>query len=203
MFSRTVAKLPTGEGDQTLNYTLFTMPGMELFDMDKYHAALEAAQEVVDSVPKGYNEKQTALYLYNYLTENVSYDYDDYYGRDSGGSDWNLVYDALVNHSTVCAGYTEALYYLYNLAGIECITISGYIPATEWDTEGGYHIWNIARVNGDYYYFDATWDAGYPMYAYQFFGISEERLLSYYPRDIAAFEAEISPTCDKNLMDEP
>lgn len=200
---RTVTKLPTGDGEQTLNYTLVVLSGMELYDIDKYHAALDAAREVVDAVPKGYNEKQAALYLYHYLTENVSYDYDDYYGRDSGDADWNLVYDALINHSTVCAGYTEALYYLYNLAEIDCITVQGYIPATQWDSEGGYHIWNIARVNGEYYYFDATWDAGCPMMFYQFFGISEEQLLSYYPRDIASFDAEISPTCDKNLMDAP
>lgn len=190
--SRTVKKLPMEDG-RTLNYTLVVLPGMELFDIEKYHAAIDAAREIVNSVPEEYDEAQTALYLYHYLTENVRYEYDDYYDVDSStASDWNLLYDTLIKHRTVCAGYTEALYYLYNLAGIECITVSGYVAE-------GYHIWNIARVNGAYYYFDATWDEGSPIQYYQFFGISEEQLQGYYPRYIATFDHEIAPVCDKTL----
>ena len=184
--SRTVKRLPMAYG-QTLNYTLVVLPGMELYDIEKYHAAIDAAREIVSSVPEEYDEAQTALYLYHYLTENVRYEHNDYYG-----SDWNLLYDTLINHRTVCAGYTEALYYLYNLAGIECITVNGYVVE-------GYHIWNIARVNGAYYYFDATWDEGVPIQYYQFFGISEEQLQGYCQRHITTFDLEIIPVCDKTL----
>lgn len=192
--SRTVAKLAM-DGGKTLNYTLVVLPGMELFDIDKYHAAMDAAKKIVAAMPKGGSETENALYLYHYLTENVFYDYDDYYS----GADWNLVYDALINHSTVCAGYTEALYYLYNLAGIECITVSGYITAAKGEAMGGYHIWNIAKVDGEYYYFDATWDAGYDIEDYQFFGISEQQLQDYYPRVIDTFDTQVAPACSETL----
>lgn len=192
--SRTVAKLSMDDG-QTLNYTLVVLPGMELYDIDKYHAAMDAARKIVADMPTGRNEAKTALYLYHYLTENVYYNYNDYYSN----TDWNLAYDALINHSTVCAGYTEALYYLYNLAGIECITVSGYITAAEGEAMGGYHIWNIAKVDGEYYYFDATWDAGSDIEDYQFFGISEQQLQDYYPRVIDTFDTQVAPTCDKTL----
>lgn len=49
--------------------------------------------------------------------------------------------------TTVCAGYALAFEMLCNAVGIDCIAVLS-------DS----HAWNIARLNGNWYYVDCTWD---------------------------------------------
>lgn len=180
------------EDGQTLQYVLVTLPGMDARGrMSEYIQSIAAAREIVAGIPEGSSEYDKALCLYNWLTENVRYDYDDYYDGQ-----WTLLYDALVKKRTVCAGYAEALYVLYNLAGIECFTIEGYLSTPEG---GGGHIWNVAKIDGEYYQFDATWDEGVTPEEYRFFGVSEETLQSYYQRHVETLAEEYCPPCTKDL----
>lgn len=183
------------EDGRTRNYVLVTLAGMEVRGMmPKYLEAIEAAQRIVSEAPQGLSERDRALYFYHYLTENVRYDEDSYY--EKGG--WNLLYDTLVKHKTVCAGYTEALYYLYNLSGIECFTIEGYIA--DGLGTGGYHIWNVAKIDGKYYQFDSTWDEGVPPSQYRYFGVSAADMQSYYERDVETVASEYCPDCTDSLL---
>ena len=187
--SVTSRELPDGE---TLDYVLVTLPGMDSRGrMAQYRQALARAREIVAEIPEGAGEYDKALYLYQWLTDNVRYDYNDYYD-----SDWTLLYDTLIRKRTVCAGYAEALYVLYNLAGIECFTVDGYLNRPDGD---GYHIWNVARIDGTYYQFDATWDEGVEPGWYRFFGVSDARLQSYYPRHIETLAEEYCPACVEEL----
>ena len=45
----------------------------------KYWQGLAAAQDIVKALPEGLSEMETVLSLYRYLTDNVRYDYNDYY----------------------------------------------------------------------------------------------------------------------------
>ena len=187
------------ENGETLVFLLVTLAGMDGRGMMRqYLEGIAAAEAVVDSVPAGSDELQTALYLYKYLTDNVRYYYDDYYGSSSV----NFLYDALVNHKTVCAGYTEALYYLYNLAGIDCFAIEGYVISIGSTYSGGAHIWNIARINGSYYQFDSTWDEGLPAAEYQYFGVSDAYMMEHHTEDVAAWHLEHCPACESSLFPE-
>ena len=184
------------EDGQTLQYVLVTLPGMDARGrMSEYLQSIAAAREIVAGMPEGLSEYDKALYLYRWLTENVCYfvggEPMDYYDTE-----WTLLYDALVKKETVCAGFAEALYVLYNLAGIECFTVEGYLSTPEG---GGGHIWNVAKIDGEYYQFDATWDVGVPPVCYGFFGVSEERLQSYYRRYVETLAEEYCPACTKDL----
>ena len=180
-----------GEG-RTLQYILVTLQGMDAPALrNEYREAISRAREIVAGIPDGSSDSEKILYLYSWLTEHVSYDFDEYYE-----SEWNLLYDTLVKNKTVCAGYAEALYVLSNLAGIECITIRGSVNSGQgWAR----HIWNAAKIDGEYYQFDATWDTGLPPEQYCFFGVSESTMQLYYPRLIQEPPEEYRPSCTKDL----
>lgn len=139
---------------------------------EKFAEAFAAAQELVASVPAEYDEYETARYLYEYLTDNVAYDYryENYYQTD-----WHLLYDTLIGHKTVCTGFADTLYYLFNLAGIDCQIVYG--AADNGSGEMVSHEWNVATLGGHSYYFDATYDAAkvYTV-ASGFFAVSESGL---------------------------
>lgn len=164
--------------------------------MGDYKQAIDTARQIVAGIPEGSGDYDKKMYLYSWLTDNVIYyegsdDAMDYYK-----SEWNLLYDAIVKHETVCAGYAEALYVMANLAGVECVPVWGSICS------GGMwagHIWNAAQIDGDFYLFDSTWDAGLPKERYCFFGISEETMQAYYPRLLTGRTKEFCPVCDKEL----
>ena len=191
----TPAVFDLGEG-KTLQYVTVTLKGMDKQGlMSEYQEALAAAREIVASIPEGSSEYDKAMYLYKWLTDNVSY-FTDGVPTDYYETEWNLLYDTLVRHDTVCAGYAEALYVMYNLAGIECFTITGALyDGTEWAG----HIWNVAKIDGDYYLFDSTWDAALEPADYCFFGVSDASMQAYYPRLLLENTKEYMPECSKDL----
>ena len=188
-------ELPNG---QTLTFLLVTIGGMENLGMiEQYREGIAAAEAIVDGMPGNLDEKGKMLYFYRWLTENVSYyDYDEnaveYYYND-----WCMIYDALVKHNTVCAGYAEALYVLCNLAGIECFTVDGEIIRNQ---DPGMHIWNVAKIDGKYYQFDSTWDAGMSVADYDYFGVSKERIETLRKQYVVAFAEEYCPPCQEDLL---
>lgn len=185
------------EDGSTLIYLLATINGMDGRGMmQQYLEGISAAEALVDSIPADYDEMQKALYLYQYLTVNVRYDYDNYYDGST-----NLLYDSMVKHLTVCAGYTEAFYYLCNLAGIECITLDGYISDLGNGAEvGDTHIWNAAKVNGTWYQFDSTWDEGLSVADYAYFGVSDAYMLANHTELIAEKCKGYAPECPASLF---
>lgn len=187
-------ELPDGK---TRNYVLVTLGGMDTRGMmPKYLEAIEEAKRLVREAPQGLSETELALYFYQYLTDNVHYADENYY-TDGG---WNLLYDTLITKRTVCAGYTEALYYLYNLAGIECFTIEGYINDPNNPGASGYHIWNVAKLDGTYYQFDATWDEGRTPAQYHYFAVSSEDMQAYFKRDVETAAGDYCPECTVSFL---
>ena len=100
---------------------------------------------------EGKSDYQKVLTIYRYITDNVSYDYDNLYNTA-----YTLkfsAYAALINHKAVCQGYASLLYRMLLTAGIDCRAISG-------KGNGGDHAWNIVRIGSLYYNVDSTWDTG-------------------------------------------
>ena len=192
--------LPVGtftREEGTLSFLMISILGMENGgSVDHYRQGLAAAQAVVDAMPQGLDERGKMLYLYKYLCDNVRYNYGLYY-------EWNeasLLYDAMVLHSTVCAGYAEALFVLSSLAGIDGFILTGEVGAL--GEENDLHAWNVARIDGQYYEFDATWDEGLSPADYQYFGASEEFCAKYHTRLMRSFEQEVIPPRPENLLPE-
>lgn len=106
---------------------------------------------------RGYNFDTMTDYekietLYGYLVYTVVNDKNYATKSESEQRLEHAAYSALCNQSSICSGYALALYYLLNKAGIDTRYIGGY-------GRDARHAWNIARLNGKYYYLDATWDA--------------------------------------------
>lgn len=86
--------------------------------------------------------------VYKYITNNVDYDYT--YQRYSA-------YNAFIEGEAVCNGYTMLLYKMLKMSGIEDINI---VTGTAYNGENTErHAWNLVKIEGRYYYLDATWDS--------------------------------------------
>ncbi len=183
-------------GGRTLQYILLTLNGMNSHgNMSEYQQSIARAREIVAEIPEGSGDYDKILYLYRWLTDHVTY-YSGNSANDYYENEWNLLYDTLVRNETVCAGYAEALYVMSNLAGVECINIWGNLNmGGEWSA----HIWNAAKIDGVFYLFDATWDAGRQPEYYSFFGVSRETMDSYYRRLVLAPSEENIPPCTEEL----
>ncbi len=63
------------------------------------------------------------------------------------------VYNGLSGNGILqCQGYAKSILYLCDVAGIECMTVTGN------NSEGATHAWNVVYCTDGYYILDATWD---------------------------------------------
>ncbi len=112
-------------------------------------AAYEKAKSVVASIPQDCNtDKQKAEYLYNYVAENSVYMTDGYSTKNVP------VADLLIDGKAICDGYADTVTMLFNMAGIETVSANG---TNTRKNEG--HTINFAKLDGEYYYFDASADS--------------------------------------------
>ena len=87
--------------------------------------------------------------VYTWITKTYSY---------QQGLENHSTYSGMINHETVCQGFSTSLYRIFGEMGIEVRVI----------VNSG-HGWNIVKL-GDYWYnLDSTWDAGQSEERWQFF----------------------------------
>lgn len=80
--------------------------------------------------------------LYQTLIHEVAYDM-------SAENNQNIL-SVFLGKKTVCQGYACATQYLLQQTGIPCVIVTGM-------AQGQPHAWNMALLDGDYYYIDVTW----------------------------------------------
>ncbi len=109
-------------------------------------------QKIIQNIESKYdNLYEKIVAAYRFVTNNTEYDYENL-DNDNYTLKYSA-YAALINKTSVCQGYSNLLYRLSLELGIDCRIISG-------TANGGPHAWNIIKGHdGDYYLFDATWDA--------------------------------------------
>ena len=120
--------------------------------------ALGQARELADSVisqlvSQDMSQEETALVLYSWLCSHVEYDQRYYSDKASMPYESQTALGALRDGTAICGGYSHALKLLFERAGIPCFNVSGVYY-------GEYHMWNIARINGQWLWFDSTSDRG-------------------------------------------
>ncbi len=119
-------------------------------DVDRFY---QYSDRVMAGIDPAWTKLQTAAYLHDYLVTHTSYAYDE---NGKPGKKYNA-YNALVEGSAVCQGYSEAYTYLMKQAGIECGMISSIALN---------HAWNMVKIEDKYYYVDCTWDDPSNSYEY-------------------------------------
>ena len=116
-------------------------------------------KKVIDSF--GFSALSTERYkadtIYEYITKNVVYDYDNL-NNDSYKLKYTA-YAALINKTAVCQGYATLFYRMARECGLDVRVVTG-------TSRGENHAWNIVKMGDLYYYLDSTWDAGKTVYDY-------------------------------------
>jgi len=109
------------------------------------------------------SEKEQALAIYNWVTENIEFDYDVLLGDDYFvGVDPEKI---LKKRKAVSDGYCEIMKALLDVVKIENETVEGYVHDVSWEpgdlTLDVSHAWIAMKLDGEWSLADPTWDAGY------------------------------------------
>lgn len=86
--------------------------------------------------------------IYDYILNNTEYDLENF-NNNTVPAISHTAYGSLINGVAVCDGYAKAAKLLFDIVGIE----SGIIISDSMN-----HAWNYAKINGNYYHLDLTWE---------------------------------------------
>ncbi len=135
----------------------------------------ERTDTIIASLSDPGDQFKTELEIHDIIVRSCSYkiEEDDYIYSSS--------YGCLINGKAACEGYSKAAKYLFDRVGIESALICG--KATPLDGIPGDHMWNVVKINGDWYHLDCTWDdpvakknSNIRMYTY--FNITDDKISS-------------------------
>lgn len=164
-------------GDKVVGIRFSPTYSMEKGQVWARNAEIEREAAQLIQTAAGYaDEYDKVKYVYETLICNTEY--------DLSAPDNQNIYSVFVNHISVCQGYAKAMQYLLERLGVECTLVQGSV-----DTGEG-HAWNLVKINGSYYYVDATWgDASYqpgadgreseyvPQISYDYLCVTTQQLL--------------------------
>ena len=132
---------------------------------EKMDTALKA---VLKKAPKGSSEFERELYLHDQLISLVEY-HDEAEDHSSEYPMAFSAYGALVDGKAVCEGYSRAMQLLSNCLGLQCALVTGVSQEIA-------HMWNLIRIEGEWYHLDLTWDDAASMSIYQYFNLTDEQI---------------------------
>ena len=144
---------------------------------------IDTVEEKIDWIVSNYlndgmSEYQRALKLYDWLCMHVAYDHA-YLDTDvPTGAHGVYGEGALLDGTAVCSGYAEAYKWLLERAGIESTVVIGVARSS-----GGAHAWNLARIDGEWYQFDATRDESGNGSNHNYFGLTDAAMEVDHRRD--------------------
>lgn len=105
--------------------------------------------EIVATIPSGADDYTKVKAVYEAIINNTQY--------NSAAPDNQTMISALLNKSSVCAGYSRSMQYILNSIGVPTTVVEGVSLFT-----GEQHAWNLCKLEDGYYYVDVTWgDASY------------------------------------------
>ena len=120
---------------------------------------MKEGQKIINEIiSSGMSDSAKRRAIYNYLEENTTYDdatlasaeENNYKDVDNKYRDSFSTYGILVKKTGVCQSYAYAFDYLCELAGLDCIIVTGdifgYLP----------HAWNKVKIDNEWYVIDVT-----------------------------------------------
>ena len=131
----------------------------DLLDNLDYHKALfdNAINSIVSEAAAYSTDYEKEKFVHDKILSTTDYNEDAEMNQSA--------YSALVNHSTVCTGYSKAFQMVMLNLGIPTYICIG-------DSEG-VHAWNIIKLSDGYYNVDLTWDDQWTI-IYNFFNCTDE-----------------------------
>ncbi|MFC1627705.1 transglutaminase domain-containing protein [Gemmatimonadota bacterium] len=132
--------------------------------------------------------------IHDWIADNIAYDADSYFSGSIPGQSYAAV---LRNRSSVCEGYAGLFKTMCDLAGIECVKVSGYARGYGYsvfddeDVTKTNHAWNAVRIDDEWHLVDATWNAGHvdgssfiKRYSTKYLFLEPEKMIhTHYPAD--------------------
>ena len=112
-----------------------------------------AEQVIAQVITPGMSQREKAEALYAYVTSTVSYDQRYYTDKSNMPYESQTALGALRDGVAICGGYSHAVKLLFEKVGIPCYNVTG-----KYFNEN--HMWNIALLDGQWLWFDATADRG-------------------------------------------
>lgn len=145
-----------------------------------FDAAVDAIVSGAEACDSDYDKEK---YVHDALIESTEYQSDAALNQSA--------YSAIVNHSTVCAGYAKSFQYLMQKLNIPCYYVIG-------TSEGEDHAWNIVLIDGSFYNVDVTWDdCSSDSDPYYFFNLDDASFNVYHTR---AMMSTMLPNCTSTLL---
>ncbi len=135
-----VIKTTYGEGDYCMFSPSYSYTETETQQI--LQAMSQACQQLDALIPQGADDYVKAQMAYTYLIDTASYQESE---------DDQSIAGVFWKKQAVCAGYAGAAQYLLDHLGVYCIYVDG---DTKNSDQG--HAWNIIKLEGEYYYLDAT-----------------------------------------------
>lgn len=153
--------------------------------------------QIVSQIPASADtDAKKALYLHDYIVQNVSYEVT---------GDHQTAFGALLDGKAVCAGYADAYQRLLTAVGIRAYTLIG--TADNGDGEPFPHAWTMLFLDGNCVFTDVTWDDPFingeqrnDNLSYTYFQLSYEQISRDHFPD-AASKALIPATCNHTGYD--
>lgn len=126
-------------------------------------------QDFLNKVKPTDNEADKMQALYHAFCPLMSYDHDSAISREKIDACY-----ALLEHRGICVTFSYAFAQILAQADIDATIGSGLM------SDGDSHVWNYANINGQYYFFDTTFELNYHNgNAYVYYGMTlDERLSS-------------------------
>ena len=130
---------------------------LDIKQINKKRREMEkGAKTFTKGITKKTDPYKTVLTIYRRLILTLDYDMaglNAHIDLDQTRDDsLRSLYNALVHHKVVCAGYAVAMQYLLQSVGIVC----GFVVSDD-DATGSCHAFNILKIGKYCYYLDATW----------------------------------------------
>lgn len=154
------------------NQSTGLVTGMELnytFSKDEIQSMQaeidKETDKILSMITPEMNDYDIVKLFHDHIIENCTY--------NENSKNPNTIYGTLAEKNALCQGYSQSFTYLCSLAGIESFIVTGMA--------NGPHMWNVVKMDGDYYHIDLTWDdpdqAKFPdAVRYDYFGLTDDRI---------------------------